>query len=98
MFHKHDIDDFIYDAEDTDDDVYDDDDVIKNDPVDPIVAAIQKQQAKKTARLPKNNISDPMGVIMHHYIKLAGVQANSAKQMMTLHANKSKCDPKIYQI
>ena len=45
------------DIDDIDDDCDDDD----NHPVVPNIAAIQKQQAKKTARLPNNNISDPMG-------------------------------------
>ena len=94
MFHKHDADDFTYDAEDTDDDAYNNNNNTNNDPVNPIVAAIQRQQAKKTARLPKNNVSDPMRVIVHNHVKLAGVQAKSAKRIITLLANKSKYDPK----
>ena len=35
MFHKHDMDDFMYDAEDADDDDYNNDNVINNNPVGP---------------------------------------------------------------
>tara|TARA_B000000565_G_scaffold9507_1_gene7250 strand:- start:1657 stop:2595 length:939 start_codon:yes stop_codon:yes gene_type:complete len=92
MFHKYDLNGYDYDN-DTDDN--DDDQNNNNNPVGTIIAAIQKQQAKKTARLPKNNISDPMGVMTHNYIKLAGVQANPAKRIVTLLSNKTKYDPKI---
>ena len=73
------MDDFMYDAEDTDDDVHDNDDINNNNPLSPIIAAIQKQQARETARLTKNNTSDSMQVIVHDYVKLAGVQTNPAK-------------------
>ena len=89
MFHKADLDRFPYHDNDLDDDI----DSINN-PVGPIIAAIQKQQAKKTATLPKNNISGPMGVMVHNFIKLAGVQANPAKRIVALLANKPKYDPK----
>ena len=57
MFHKSHFDRSAYDSDnDTDDDDYDD-----NNPLSPIIAAIQQQQGKKTATLPKNNTSDPMG-------------------------------------
>ena len=36
-----------------------------------------------------------MGVMVHNYIKLTGVQANSAKRKMIFSSNKSKYDPKI---
>ena len=61
----------------------------------PIIAAIQKQQAKKkTSRLSKNNISEPMWVVVHNYINFAGVQAYSAKIIVTSLSTKSKYDPK----
>ena len=53
MFHKFNLNDF------NDDDNVETDDENDN-PVAPIIAAIQNQRAKKIARLPKNNISDPM--------------------------------------
>ena len=52
-FHKSDLDWFAHG--DTDDDAFD-----SNNLVGPITAAVQKQQAKKTAGLPKNNIFDPI--------------------------------------
>ena len=61
----------------------------------PIIAAIQKQQAEKTARLPKIYISDPSGVMMHDHIKLADVQANPAKRIGTFLSNKIKYDPEM---
>ena len=88
MFHKFQYDDNI--------DINNDSDVVDNtNPLDSIIAAIQKQQAKKTATLPKNNISDPMGVMIHNFIKLAGVQANPAKRIIVLLSNKDKYHPKI---
>ena len=88
MFHKFNLDHFIYDN-----DVEENDD--NDNPVGPIIAAIQQQQARKNARLPKNNISDPMGVMVHNFIKLAGVQANSAKRIIMLLSNKQKYEPKL---
>ena len=95
MFHKYDLNGYVYDNDIDTDDNDNEDNFNNNNPVGPIIAAIQKQQAKKTARLPKNNISDPMGVMVHNYIKLAGVQANPAKRIVTLLSNKVKYDPKI---
>ena len=60
----------------------------------PIIVGIQKQQAKKTARLTQNNISDPMGVMVHDNFTLAGVQANPLIRIVTLSSNKMKHDPK----
>ena len=88
MFHKFNLNDF-----NGDDNIETDDE--NDNPVAPIIAAIQNQRAKKIARLPKNNISDPMGVMVHNFIKLAGVQANPAKRIITLLANKQKYDPKL---
>ena len=61
----------------------------------PVIATIQKQQAKNTVRLPKKTISDPMGIMVPIYVNLAGVQMNAAKRVLTLLSNKSKCDPKM---
>ena len=88
MFHKFNLDHYVYD-----DDIEDERD--NDNPVGSIIAAIQQQQAKKKARLPKNNISDPMGVMVHNFIKLAGVQANSAKRIVMLLSNKQKYEPKL---
>ena len=93
MLHKYDLNGYAYDDDDfnaADDDDQDN----EHDPVGLIIAAIQKHQAKKTARLSKNNIFDPMGVVMHDYINLAGVQAKSSKLIVTSLSNKSKPDPK----
>ena len=91
MFHKNDLGQFIYDDDDSDDE----EDYNNNNPVIPIIEAIQKQQAKKTAKLPKNNISHPMGVMVHNYIKLAGAHAVPAKRIIQLLSNKVKYEPKI---
>ena len=91
MFHR---DDLLWSQND-DVNTDDGDNVNITNPVGPIIADIQKQQAKKTARLPKNNISDPMGVMIYNFIKLAGVKANPAKRIITLLSNKDKYDPKI---
>ena len=89
MFHKFNLDHYAYDKDS-------DDDHDNNDnPVGSIIAAIQKQQAKKKARLPKNNISDPMGVMVHNFIRITGVHANAAKRIIMLLSNKSKYDPKV---
>ena len=63
-FHKCDLNGYAcvadIDTDDNDDDNDDNDDDYNNynnNPVGPIFAAIQKQQAKKTARLSKNDIS-----------------------------------------
>ena len=89
MFHKDDLLRAQYDT-------YSDDNQndININPITSIISAIQKQQAKKTARLPKNNISDPMGVMIHNFIKLAGAQATPAKRIILLLSNKDKYDPK----
>ena len=60
MFHKYDLSGHAHDNDDDTNDNDDDYDNNNNNPVDPRNAAIQKQQIKKTARLPKNDISDPM--------------------------------------
>ena len=91
MFHRNYLIRFEYNDKDTDDA----DDYDKINPVAYIIAIIQKQQAKKTATLPKNNISDLMEVIVYNFIKLSGVQANSAKRIVILLSNKTKYDPKI---
>lgn len=90
MFHKKDLEGFIYNNSDEED--YDNS---NNNPILPIIADIQKQQAKKTAKLPKNNISDPMGVMIYNYMRTSGVQAESAKRIIQLLADKPKFDPKL---
>ena len=84
MFHKYDLNGHAYDDNVDTGDNDDDFNINNNNPEGPVIAAIQKQQAKKTARLPKYNISDPMRVMVHNYINLAGVQANPAKRIVTL--------------
>ena len=88
MFHKYNLDHYVYN-DDTEEEQNNDN------PVGSIIAAIQQQQAKKNARLPKNNISDPMGVMVHNFIKLAGVQANSAKRIIKISSNKQKYEQKL---
>ena len=95
MFHKYDLNGYTYDNNIDADDDDDDFNINNKNSRGPIIADIQKQQAKKTARLSKNNISVPNGVMLHNYIKLAGVQANPAKRIVTLSSNKMKCDPKM---
>ena len=95
MFHKYYLNGYACDGDDdaaADDVDHNNDD---NGLVGPIIAAIQKQQAKKTARLPKNNISDSLRVIVHNSIELAGRPANPAKRIVTLLSNEMKYDPKI---
>ena len=87
--YSHDNDDAT-DDEDKDDYDYDD-----NDPVGPITADIQKQQAIKTVRLLKKGFFDPMAVTVHDYNELDGVQANSAKHIVTLLSNELKYDSKM---
>ena len=60
MFHKYDLNGYAYDVDNETDDSDADHNNNNNNPVCPIIAASQKQQAKKTARLPKNNISVSM--------------------------------------
>ena len=63
MFHKFNLNHYLYDKNS-------DEEHNNDNPVGSIIAAIQQQQAKKNARLPKNNISDPMGVMVHNIISL----------------------------
>ena len=90
MFHKNDMARYYVGSSD---DEQDNDDY--SNPIGPVFDAIQKQRAKQRARLPKNNISDPVGVIIHNFIKLAGVHAIPAKIIISLLANKDKYDPKL---
>ena len=94
MFHKNDLNRFTYD-DDVETDIDDFNHNNDNNPVGSIIKDIQKQRAKKTATLPKNNISDPMGVMIHNLIKLTGVNAIPAKRIILLLSKKSKYDPKI---
>lgn len=90
MFHKSDLERFAYDDNSDVDTNYN-----NNNPIVPIIADIQKQHAKRTAKLPKNNISDPMGVMVHNYMRTSGVHANPPKRVVQLLAKKVKYDPKI---
>ena len=63
----------------SDDDIYDRD---FDNTICPIFDAIQKQRAKQRATLPRNSISDPVGVMVHQYIKIAGVKARPAKRIL----------------
>ena len=97
MFHKDDLrGHFVENDNDIDSNTgpHSDDDDIPN-PVSSIVAAIHKQQSKKTAALPKNTIADPAGVILYEYIKLAGVKADALKKMVSLLLDKKQFQPKL---
>ena len=94
LFHRDDVNDFTSGNEEADDD-YNDDNKDNDDTVCPIIKATQKQQAKKTTRLLKKTIFNLTRVMVCNYIKLTGVQANSAKCLMTSSLNKSKYDPKM---
>ena len=76
----------------SDDDIYDMD---FDNPIGPIFDAIQKQRAKQRATIPRNSISDPVGVMIHQYIKTAGVKARPAKRILALLSEKGKYEPKI---
>ena len=97
MFNKDDLRVHFLDNMDTNDSENEsdiDDDVLSN-PVGSIVAAIHKQQSKKTAALPKNTITDPAGVILYDHIKVAGVKADALKRMVCLLMNKKQFQPKL---
>ena len=95
MFHKCNLNGYAYDDDDAAADNDDDHNDADNDPVGLIIVAMQKQQAKKIDKLSKNDISDPLGVMVHNYIKLAGVQATPERRIATLLSNEVKYDPKI---
>ena len=95
MFHRDNLRVTFEDDRDDDIDPINLNDNNDNNPVGSIVAAIHKQQVKKTAALPKNTIADPAGVIIYNYIKLAGVKADPMKKVITLLANKDKFEPKL---
>ena len=97
MFDRHDIYVGFIDDNEGDEIVPDfnvDDNDNDTNQVSNIVAAIHKHQLKKNANLSKDAIADPAGVILYEYIKLAGVKADSLKQVVKLLTNEKKIDPK----
>ena len=97
MFHKDDLRVHCLadiNIDESDDEPISDNDLMSN-PVGSIVAAIHKQQSKKTAALPKNTIADPAGVILYDHIKVAGVKADALKRMVSLLLNKKQFQPKL---
>ena len=97
MFHKDDLHVHFMDDDndnDSDNEPLSGTDVASN-PVGSIVAAIQKQQSKKNAALPKNTIADPAGVILYEHIKIAGVKADALKTMIGLILDKKPFQPKL---
>ena len=60
VFHKYDLNGYACDNNVDTDDTDDDFNINECNPVGPIIVAIQEQQAKKTAILPKNDIFDAL--------------------------------------
>ena len=89
MFHKDSASPFLYNSsDDNQKEEYDN-------PLTNLIASIQNQQQKRKVRLPRNNISDPMGLMIHNFIKFAGANSISTKKIISLLSNKGKYDQKL---
>ena len=86
MFHENDMARFYNDSssDDRDNDFH-------HDPLSPVFEAIQKH------RIPKNNISDPVRVIIHNFIKLAGVTQYQQNESLLYYQKKMNMIQNYYR-